>query len=146
MIKIAIIESDDLVRRQTTEELKELLKDYEFYILPIAVEHIVIGNSSEQHKVLFEDIICIQKVKGTKYVEYILADATYRDRRTIEQIMETASYYGFVMVEKGHLVNLKYVSSMVGNVITMSNGMEQIISRTRIQSVRSALNAYWGLE
>ena len=146
MIKIAIIESDNNVRRQTTAELKKLLKDYEFDILPIAEEYIIIGNRSEQHKVNYEDIICIQKVKGTKYVEYVLADNTYRDRRTIEQVMESARYYGFIMVEKGHAVNLKHVSSMVGNVITMSNGLEQIISRTRIQNVRSALNIYWGLE
>lgn len=104
---------------------------------------LIIGNQSEQIKAYYDDIICIEKVKGTKYVDYVMKTETLRDRKTLEQVMEDAVYHDFIMVEKGHAVNMKYVVSMIGKVITLSNGAELIVSRTRMRDVRNALNAFW---
>lgn len=124
----------------------KVLQDLFHEIACADTAYLVVGNTSEQYKVRYEDIICIQKVKGTKYVDYVLADTTLRDRKTLAYLMEEAKNHNFVMLEKGHAVNMKYVTSFVGNLVTLSNGFDLIVSRTRIQEVRAALNAYWGID
>lgn len=158
MIKVLILHADETIRTQAVKKIEDALSEYEVEVLAYPDEdavaalrnseadYIIVGNTSEQYRVKYEDIICIQKVKGTKYVDYVLEEEILRDRRTLEQVMETAGEHGFIMLEKGHAVNMKYVVSLVGNQITLANGQELAVSRTRIQAVRSVLNTYWGVE
>lgn len=108
--------------------------------------YIVVGNAIEQQKVCYEDIIYIHKVKGTKYVAYVTEKERIRDRKTLEQAMQDAKHHLFVMVERGHAVNLRHVTKIRESTLTLSNEEELEVSRTRIQSVREAINDYWGVE
>ena len=103
----------------------------------------IVGSPNRRRRIRYEDIICINKVKGTKYVEYVTADGSFRDRKTLEQVMEEASQQHFVMVERGHVVNMGHVVSFEERTLTLSNGEEMAVSRTRNQAVREALHKYW---
>lgn len=124
------------------EILQSVLKKVEGKIK----NHIIVGNAIEQQKVCYEDILYIYKVKGTKYVAYVTDGETLRDRKTLEQVMMDAKHHMFVMIERGHAVNLRHVTKIRENILTLSNGDELEVSRTRIQEVREAINRYWGVE
>ncbi len=43
---------------------------------------------TDQRKLYHKDIICIRKVKGQKYVEFVMVNGAYKERLALHQIFE----------------------------------------------------------
>lgn len=105
---------------------------------------VIVGDSIEQEKVYYADLLSIQKVKSAKYVEYRTADKRFRKRVTMEEAMDGAENHEFIMVGRGHAVNMHHIKKIHNNVITMDNGETVSVSYTRLAKIREEINRHWG--
>lgn len=132
-----------ILKKDMNERLPDILQKVLSIVEKEMKTFLIVGTSADQKKINFEDILYIQKIKGTKYVEYITSDEALRDRKTMEQAMGEVAGLDFVLVERGHAVNMHHITRIRDNVITLSNGQEIIISRTRIAAVKEQVNSFW---
>lgn len=103
--------------------------------------NIVKGN--EIHKVLYNDILYIRKMKGAKYIQYTTIHGEYQERISLEHILEELSASDFLMIERGFIVNIKYISSVKGRTVLLENGETLTISRGKYAEVRERLHTCW---
>lgn len=104
---------------------------------------LVIGTYLEQQKIYYADIIYLCKAKGAKYVQYMTIHGEYRERITLEEALKKMDSTDFILVERGYAVNMKHIHSIRGNVITLTNKEQVVISRARCTKVKEQVNQYW---
>ena len=103
----------------------------------------VIPSGDGIKKILYRDIVCIQKIKGSKYAEYITENGKYMERLSMNQILEQIHSNAFILVDRGHAVNVNHIVRVRGNVIQMDNGEEITVSRVQSSQVKEKITAYW---
>ena len=114
-----------------------LKKDIEERLSPL-IERVV-----HEIKIYYKDIVCIQKIKGSKYAEYITENGKYMERLSMNQILEQIHSNDFILVDRGHAVNVNHIVRVWGNVIQMDNGEEITVSRVQSSQVKEKITAYW---
>ena len=57
-----------------------------------------IGGVTDQRKLYHKDIICIRKVKGQKYVEFVMVNGAYKERLALHQIFEDLKSPAFIFI------------------------------------------------
>lgn len=102
-----------------------------------------IGSSSELQKLYYRDIVYICKEKSSKYVRYITLHGDYRERITLEQIAEELKYAGFIVIERGFLVNMRHIIGIKGEKIYLEDNHQIVISRARLPQVKQKIYEYW---
>ncbi len=84
------------------------------------VAHIMIKASSELVKLAVNTIVSIEGLKD--YVKIVTTGKRYITKSTMKSIEESLGGYGFVRVQKSYVINLKYISAVKGDTITMTDG------------------------
>lgn len=102
-----------------------------------------ISNNMESEKIFYQDVIYIRKVKGAKYIEYTTTTKKRRERTNLESVKAELQGLEFIMVERGHIINMRHISRVTGNTIYLDNGEEVTISRARIAKVKEQINEFW---
>lgn len=139
-----IIEAYQYILKKDIEErfspliervVHEIKKGYE--------EYRWVGTNQRKIKIYYKDIVCIQKIKGSKYAEYITENGKYMERLSMNQILEQIHSNDFILVDRGHAVNVNHIVRVWGNVIQMDNGEEITVSRVQSSQVKEKITAYW---
>lgn len=78
------------------------------------------------------------------YLIFYTKDGEYRIRGTMAGIEEMLSPYAFVRCAKSFLVNLKHITAVKGNKISLSNGAELYASRTMKENFLNEFYKYLG--
>lgn len=102
-----------------------------------------IGIGLQKERVQHCDIICIRKMKKSKYVEFITYERILYERNSIEKTLEKLNSDEFVSVERGCAVNLRHVTKIEDTIINLSNGMIVEASTVRVKEIKESLNRYW---
>lgn len=99
--------------------------------------------NNDIRKIFYKDIIYIKKMKSAKYIQYCTVKGEYRERITLEKVLQELNDIDFIMVERGYIVNIKYIVRVNGNTIYLENGDEVIISRARLNEVKEQISFRW---
>lgn len=102
-----------------------------------------IGTDSEKEKIFCQDIIYIHKVKGTKYVEYVTRNRTYRERIALDKLMSELQSDAFILVERAYIININRIDRISGNIICLENQKNIIISRARAREIKDKITHHW---
>ena len=62
-----------------------------------------IGGVTDQRKLYHKDIICIRKVKGQKYVEFVMVNGAYKERLALHQIFEDLKSPAFIFAGRSYI-------------------------------------------
>lgn len=90
----------------------------------------------------FDDIISIERVG--KYTEFSLKNGSLiRDNRTIKYLLNEIKKEGFIIAQKGIIVNIGNIIAFNDNVLTMSDNSVRYVSRNYMKSVKIAIAKYW---
>lgn len=65
-------------------------------------------------------------------------------RKTIKELYEELNHEYFIKIHSGCVANVKYIGKYSSHDITLDNGEQLIVSRTRIKGVKMTLMNYWG--
>lgn len=104
----------------------------------------MIGTPTKKDTVYYRDIVYICKEKGAKYVKYVTMQEDYKERITLNQLIEELHSGEFVMADRSYIVNINHIESMHGNAICMDNGEQIISSRSQCKRVKEQINLYRG--
>ncbi|MGF0033352.1 LytTR family transcriptional regulator DNA-binding domain-containing protein [Bariatricus sp. SGI.154] len=103
----------------------------------------LINTSGNSRKLFCDDIICISKIKGTKYVQYTTKEGECKEQVSLEQLEQELDRCEFVLVARGIIVNMCHVVRLQGNKIYLDNQMQVEISRTKSVEVKEKIRRYW---
>ncbi len=96
----------------------------------------------EGYKILLSDILYLEKDK--KYVYFHCKEGrTYRERETMENIMQRLPEDRFAVIDKGIVVNLGHVTECRENTLTMRDKTQQHVSRRAWPGVIAKLKDCW---
>lgn len=107
-------------------------------------DYYVIENDIRTHRIRLDDILYL--CKEQKYTVFHCRKGTYRERLALNQVHQKLPGERFIFVERGYIVNLKYVSDLRGQEITLSDGENECylpVSRQMAAGVRDQVALYW---
>lgn len=108
----------------------------------------VIQNHIWGKKIWFDDILYLTKEK--KYTVFHCMDGKeYKERAALGEVYGKMPHEGFIYVNRGHVINMKYVSGWEGDVIRLCSStgdMELSVSRRMAPMVKEYLGRYWRKE
>lgn len=131
------------MKKDIEERLSPLIERVVHEIKKGYEEYRWVGTNQRKIKIYYKDIVCIQKIKGSKYAEYITENGKYMERLSMNQILEQIHSNAFILVDRGHAVNVNHIVRVRGNVIQMVNGEEITVSRVQSSQVKEKITAYW---
>lgn len=131
-------------KRDMEERLPEIVKRLVSRLEREKSQYRWIGINGDSRKILYKDIIYVQKQKGAKYVEYVMKEGRYKERISLYQVCRDLEEHGFVMIERGYVVNIRHISGIGSNVVRLDNGEELTVSRARRAKVKEEINLKWG--
>ncbi len=121
-----------IVLNQLIEEKKREEKDF-----------LWIGSATDQKKLCYKDIICVSKLKGQKYTEFVTKDDIYKERISLWQVEEQLKHPMFVSVGRSWIVNADHIARIRSEEIHLENGEIIRVSREQIQEVKKKITEYW---
>lgn len=105
----------------------------------------VIESSRMMRKIAADDILYIYK--DQKYAVVVLEHEKILHRKSLDQVLgelcAPKREGGFLMVERGYIVNLFHVEKMEGSELFLDNGAVIPVSRRNQKEVRNAITSYW---
>ena len=106
-------------------------------------EYYIISTETKFCKLKMNDILYL--IKEKKYVLLYCTDGMiYRERRGMESIYRYLPQERFAIINRGIVVNIKYIIRYIKKEITMQDGRTFPVSRREGQAVRRKLEEYWG--
>lgn len=96
-----------ILKKDIEERLSPLIERVVHEIKKGYEEYRWVGTNQRKIKIYYKDIVCIQKIKGSKYAEYITENGKYMERLSMNQILEQIHSNAFILVDRGHAVNVK---------------------------------------
>ena len=132
-----------ILKKDIEERLSPLIERVVHEIKKGYEEYRWVGTNQRKIKIYYKDIVCIQKIKGSKYAEYITENGKYMERLSMNQILEQIHSNAFILVDRGHAVNVNHIVRVRGTVIQMVNGEEITVSRVQSSQVKEKITAYW---
>ena len=82
----------------------------------------------------YEDVLYF--FKEGKYVIYVMQDGTAKERINLENALKETGGFPFVKVERGYVVNARYVRKITEDRVFMMNQDEVPVSRRMLPAVR----------
>lgn len=119
------------VLEQVIEKYREMEDQY--YIIETHARFI---------RIRYRDIIHIYK-EGKNAV-FVTEKEKYKERESLERVLEKLGSESFILIERGNIVNVEHVETINKNEIYMDNKCVLEISRPHVREVRQAVNRYWG--
>lgn len=105
----------------------------------------VIESPRKVQKIAVDEILYIYKQQ--KYAVIVLGGEEISVRKSLEQVLKELGGLqkdgGFLMVERGYIVNLFHVDRMEEQTLYLDDGTTIPVSRRNQNAVRSAVVSYW---
>lgn len=121
------------LERALNSILRETESQYIFYEIKI---------NSEWNRFAIGDIIRIKN--DGKYVVFECRDKVFRERTSVREVLKRIPPREFVQIDRGLIINMKYVRGINREYITLESGEKMYISRNRQSEVKRCLARYWG--
>ena len=102
-----------------------------------------IGGVTDQRKLYHKDIICIRKVKGQKYVEFVMVNGAYKERLALHQIFEDLKSPAFTICRKKLYYQYRSCGSDHDGCIYLEDGIKIQAGAETIQDVKTRIMEYW---
>ena len=102
-----------------------------------------IGGVTDQRKLYHKDIICIRKVIGQKYVEFVMVNGAYKERLALHQIFEDLKSPAFIFAGRSYIINIDHVDRITTDAVYLEDGIKIQAGAETIQDVKTRIMEYW---
>ena len=106
-------------------------------------EYYIISSDNKNCKFYVNDILYLVKEKQYT-VFHCKEEVLHRERGSLQAILEHLPKERFVWIDKGTILNLRYVTQFEKYVITLETGEKLTVSRRLRSMVQEKLTDYWG--
>lgn len=132
-----------ILKEEMEKRLPEVLLELSNQVRQKKMRYRNVSKGNEIKKIAYDDILYIRKLKGAKYIQYKTLYGEFQERISLEHILEELGAYGFLMIERGFIVNSRHIDSVKGRTILLENGEILTISRGKYAEVREKLHTCW---
>ncbi len=132
-----------ILKEDMQKRLPEIIKRLVFKLKEEENGYRIIDTSTEVERLYYKNIILMQKEKNRKYVQYVTANRTYRERITLDDVLRAAQGQQFVRVGRSLAVNLTHITKLKEDMIFLDNGDQIEISRNRMREVKEQISTFW---
>lgn len=133
-----------ILKDQMQTRLPEVIRKLTCKIIRERREYRWVGNNLDRRKLFYKDIICICKIKGSKYIEYMLMEDTCRERITMTQLLKELNDDRFILVDRSYAVNVNHIVRVKGNTIYLENNEKIMVSHAHIAKAKEKIARFWG--
>ncbi len=116
-------------------QLERMRQDTQYY---------VIQNEVRSHRIRYDDILYLTKEK--KYTVMHCRKDDYKERNSLDNVFQKLPGESFIYIDRGCIVNLRYVVEMTPGEITLFDGVRYVpltVSRRMNTEVKERLAKYW---
>ncbi len=127
-----------------TEDLFDLSLDAAWKRLSAQDEKVYYISTSRKYvKILLSDIMYCYK--SSKMSVMVTEQEEYCERKPLHRLLADLNQEqeSFVMIERGYIVNIRYLNRIDKNEVVLDNGKRLPIGSTYLNLVKQQLNAYW---
>lgn len=130
-------------KNRITKELPLAMKAAYSRIKELEDSYIIVKTEEWEVKIKHADIMYFET--ESRKVGIHLHDGTVLAvRKTIKELNEELNDEAFIKIHSGCVANAKYIDKFSNYDITLDNGEQLIVSRTRVKNVKTSLLNYWG--
>lgn len=103
-----------------------------------------IQNDRRCLKIPYRDIVYIYKSEKNSII--VLSNSEIKVRKTLKELFNELKQEDFIFVDRCYIVNIQMINGIDDCMakLSLKTGKYLDISKSRIQEVKKALNAYWG--
>ena len=98
--------------------------------------------ANRMEKVRFRDILEI--LREGKYGARHTWQGSSKGRKSLQAVYEELGAEEFIFIERGCIINLIQITQIKNSSVCLKDGTVLPISRSHLQSVKMAVNTYWG--
>lgn len=132
-----------ILKKDMKERLPDVLKKIYRDKQKEMQNFIWIGGVTDRRKLYYKDIICIRKIKGQKYVEFVTENGAYKERMNLHQIFEELKDPAFIFAGRSCIANIMHVVRITTDAVYLEKEMEIQASSEVIREVKELIMEYW---
>ena len=102
----------------------------------------LLKNGMSLDRIFFRDLYYFHKDK--KYVYFYTRSGVFRERTTMQEVLDKLKGRQFMEVSRGYVVNLDHMMHVDGGSIVLRDGTKLPVSRKRYEAIRQRLMEMWG--
>lgn len=109
------------------------------------ISHVSFSFVEGQRKLYTDNILYVESRKHKSIFYYMESGiVTYQIYDKLDTIEQRLSGYDFLRIHKSYLVNMRHIKKINNYIVTLDNGEELTVPRSRFQFVKEAFVAYKG--
>lgn len=117
------IEADQyILKEQMDKRLPGILEKLMYRLGAERNQYRMLRNEDGEQKIYFREMICIHKRKMGKYAEFETFQGTFRERISLDRLLEELDSKEFFLADRSNIINLRNVQSIRDNVICLEEG------------------------
>lgn len=111
-----------------------------------AREDIYLLENDEMKKLLrLDKIVYLGKEKKKKYtIIHCFGGEDYSEKLPLEKAYEKLPKESFLYINRGHIINMEYITCLEKEEITLADSVRLPVSRYRLTKVKDEIAKYWG--
>lgn len=125
------------------ERLKHALEDVIKLIEGRSDRYYYITMPSRVEKIPYQRIVYIWK-EGKNTVISLTDNTETRVRKSLAQVMSELNCEDFIYVDRGNIVNLRYILKVKDGIVEMENGIRLPASLAKEEQIKQTLSRFWG--
>ncbi len=130
------------IRKSMMEkELPEAI-DSAIRALTTSIRSLTIKRYSDYEIIPIDNIYYIEKVKYKNYVKIVSKNEEIIHRETIQILTKKLEGAGFVCINSGTLVNMKYIKKISNRNVMLTEGTILLISEAKMEDFKREFSAY----
>lgn len=135
--------SNYLLKSRLDDDLDKVLDQMFFQLSKMKGDKTyTISNQRKFIKIFQKDIIYVYK--NQKNAVFVLdGEQEEWERITLQEVFQKMGNPDMMMVDRGLIVNLHHIRSIVDDKIVMDNEQELVASRNQIQRLKKYISSYW---
>lgn len=138
------IEADQyILKEQMDKRLPGILEKLMYRLGAERNQYRMLRNEDGEQKNYFREMICIHKRKMGKYAEFETFQGTFRERISLDRLLEELDSKEFFLADRSNIINLRNVQSIRDNVICLEEGHTLELNQYRIEAAKKRIEAYW---
>lgn len=130
-----------VLKEMMEERLPSVLQEIGEEIILRRQRYKWVESDGQRIKLLFDEIMYF--FKEGKFVNYVTKESTYRERISLDRAEEELGGLPFLRIERGYVINVRYMKKLSEDTVQMTNGNTLPISRRMRSKVKKVLTSDW---
>lgn len=130
-----------ILKSMLLERAPKLLEELQQKFHEFREDYYMIETQFRRERFLYSEIYEVHKQE--KMAVFLTKRGEFRQRCSLQKVWEKLKNKDFLWIERGSIVNMRYITRIQKNEIFLENGNSFMVSRAKYLTVRETIGKYW---